>query len=235
MLVRLSKVMSDRGLASRREADKLIESGQVQVDGQVVNTLGVKVSPDCEIVILKQVSKVTIALNKPVGFVSTQPEKGYREAIELIRPENQVRGEGDPRFHPSMLRKLAVAGRLDIDSKGLLILTQSGVIAKKIIGENSEVEKEYLVRVNGGRPPLDRLREGLSLDGKKLKRAEVEEIKPGLLKFVLREGKKRQIRRMCELVGLEVVSLKRVRVGNILLGDLPEGKWRIIQRELLEK
>jgi 23S rRNA pseudouridine2604 synthase len=220
--------MSDRGLASRREADRLIEAGAVLVDGVKVETLGAKVSLECKIEILKQSNPVTIALNKPVGFVSTQKEKGYREAIELIRPENQVRGPKDPKFHPSHLKKLSVAGRLDIDSKGLLILTQSGVVAKKIIGENSLVDKEYLVRVQGGPPDLERLREGLWLDGKKLKKAQVDELEPGLLRFVLLEGKKRQIRRMCELVGLKVISLKRVRIGAIRLGSLPEGKWRYV-------
>lgn len=220
--------MSERGLASRREADSLIEQGLVAVDGEVVRVLGTKVSVDAEITINAMRQTVTILLNKPIGYVSAQPEKGYRAAIELIRPENQF---GNGKFHPSHLKKLSVAGRLDIDSKGLLIFTQDGVLAKKIIGEGSEIEKEYLVRVEGMPVNLERLRFGLTLDGKNLKRARVDELQPGLLRVVLREGKKRQIRRMCELVGLQVSGLKRVRVGRLMLGSLPEGKWRYVRED----
>ena len=123
---------------------------------------------------------------------------------------------------------LAPAGRLDIDSNGLLILTQDGRIAKKIIGENSSVDKEYLVRVTGklSDKGLNLLNHGLSLDGKKLKPAKVSWQNEDQLRFILQEGKKRQIRRMCELVGLKVVGLKRIRIGNVMLGNLPPGQWR---------
>ena len=129
------------------------------------------------------------------------------------------------------LKGLAVAGRLDIDSQGLLLFTQDGRIAKKIIGENGKLEKEYLVRVNGDLPEehLQLLRHGLELDGKPLKPAKVEWINREQLRFVLTEGRKRQIRRMCDLVGIKALGLKRVRIGNIKLGKLPEGQWRILQ------
>jgi 23S rRNA pseudouridine2604 synthase len=137
------------------------------------------------------------------------------------------------------LRGLAPAGRLDIDSTGLLVLTQDGRIARQLIGEDSDIEKEYLVRVSYGNVvnnvrdvfPADRvarLRQGLSLDGKPLKLAQVEWQNPEQLRFVLKEGKKRQIRRMCELVGLKVTALKRVRMGRVKLGELPVGKWRFL-------
>lgn len=224
--------MSERGICSRREADRYIEAGQVRVNGEIVSTLGAKFSEEVKIELLLkaqqiQKEKVTIILNKPIGFVSTQPEKGYKAAIELITKENQA---DKKKFSPSMLKGLSVAGRLDIDSKGLLILTQDGVLAKQLIGPDSNVEKEYLVRIEGNitEKILNQLRFGLRLEGKPLKAAKVEILKPNLLKIILTEGKKRQIRKMCELVGLQVIGLKRVRIGKILLGDLPEGKWRFL-------
>jgi 23S rRNA pseudouridine2604 synthase len=134
---------------------------------------------------------------------------------------------------------LAPAGRLDIDSTGLLVLTQDGRVARQLIGEDSGIEKEYLVRVNyedvstdvqAAFPPgqLARLRHGLSLDGQPLKPAQVEWQNPEQLRFVLTEGKKRQIRRMCEAVGLKVVGLKRIRIGRVVLGNLPLGQWRYL-------
>lgn len=233
--VRLSKLMSDRGLCSRREADAYIAAGQVLVDGEIVSVLGTKVSVTSLITLKdqaqsKQDSKVTILLNKPIGYVSTQPEKGYIPAIDLIRPENQFSGD-KRRLEPDHRKNLNVAGRLDIDSKGLLIFTQDGTLVKKIIGPDSNMEKEYLVRVEGRitKQSLQKLCFGLSLDGKPLKPAVVELLEPQLLCFILKEGKKRQIRRMCELVNLKVVKLKRVRIGAILLGNLPEGKWRFLE------
>lgn len=221
--------MATRGICSRREADRYIERGEVIVDGEVISTLGQKVSPDCQIELKRsaqkeQESKITILLNKPIGYVSTQPEKGYKEALELITEENLY---GPGRFNPRHLKKLAVVGRLDIDSKGLLLFTQDGTLAKKIIGENSDVEKEYLVRVDQeiSDEALARLSFGLHLDGKALKRAKIKRMKPDLFSITLKEGKKRQIRRMCEIVGRSALWLKRIRIGNFELGDLPEGKW----------
>ncbi|NGX54229.1 MAG: 23S rRNA pseudouridine(2604) synthase [Chlamydiae bacterium] len=231
--------MSERKICSRREADRFIEQGLVIVDGEVISTLGTKVSPHALVELLpearqEQRAKVTILLNKPVGYVSTQPEKGYRPAIDLIVPDNQVRERGDPILDRAHLRKLSVVGRLDIDSKGMLILTQDGSVAKAIIGPEAEMEKEYLVRVNEDvtQDAMRKLRSGLSLDGKVLKTAKVDLLHPSLMRIVLREGKKRQIRRMCELVNLRAISLKRVRIGKIRLGTLPLGKWRFLQSSL---
>jgi 23S rRNA pseudouridine2604 synthase len=234
-MVRLSKLMARRGLCSRREADAFIEQGLVSVNGVVVDKLGSKVASDVEITLASQAVKkqkelITIILNKPVGYVSAQPEPGYTPAINLITVANQF-GKGNKRLRPEYLKGLAVAGRLDIDSQGLLLFTQDGRLAKKIIGEEGRVEKEYIVRVQGALPDdnLRLLRGGLALDGRPLKPAQVEWINRDQLRFVLREGRKRQIRRMCDLVGLKVVGLKRVRIGKIKLGHLPEGKWRFLE------
>src|SRR5262245_26716430 len=236
-IVRLSKLMASRGICSRREADAFIEQGLVLVNGVVVNQLGAKVAPDVEITlspqgVKKQKRLISIILNKPVGYVSAQPEPGYAPAIRLITAANQF-GKPDERLKPEHLKGLAVAGRLDIDSQGLLLFTQDGRLAKKIIGEDSHIEKEYIVRVEGFLPDdrLQSLRSGLDLDGRQLKPAQVEWINRDQLRFVLREGRKRQIRRMCNLVGLKVAGLKRVRIGKIKLGNLPEGKWRFLEPE----
>ena len=183
----------------------------------------------------EQAERVTVLLNKPIGYVSGQAEDGYEPAVVLVRPENQWRDDTSPlRFRREQLKSLVPAGRLDIDSTGLLVLTQDGRIAKQLIGENSLVEKEYLVRVQsmrGGRLPDSELRllnHGLSIDGAALKPAKVWWQNEDQLRFILREGKKRQIRKMCEMVGLHVVALKRIRIGNVQLGDVPIGAWRYL-------
>jgi 23S rRNA pseudouridine2604 synthase len=238
--VRLSKRMSELGLASRREADEWIARGWVRVDGQVVSELGSRVLPSQRISIdapakQAQAQLVTVLVNKPVGYVSGQAEDGYRPAKVLVTRETQWREDRSPiRFTPQHLKSLVPAGRLDIDSVGLLVLTQDGRIAKQLIGEGGEIEKEYLVRVASATgqtlapDKLALLRHGLSLDGEALRPAEVEWLNDDQLRFVLREGKKRQIRRMCELVGLQVLGLKRVRIGAVALGRLPTGQWRYL-------
>ncbi len=236
--VRLSKVMAERGLCSRREADAIIERGWVFVDGRRVSELGIRIDPGAQITLapeamLRQASQVTILLHKPVGYVSGQPEPGYEPAVSLIGGGNQFDRETAQRFHASHLRGLAPAGRLDIDSTGLLVLTQDGRIARQLIGDDSKIDKEYLVRVEGrlDAEGLALLNHGLELDGRKLRPAKVEWVNDDQLRFVLREGRKRQIRRMCELVGLKVVGLKRVRIGRVRLGDLPLGQWRFLRED----
>ncbi len=241
-LVRLSKRMSELGLASRREADEWIARGWVRVNGELAQT-GQKVGPEARIEVLDQArceqsQRVTILINKPVGYVSGQAEDGYEPARVLVRPENHWEGDrSERRFSYAQLKSLVPAGRLDIDSVGLLVLTQDGRVARAIIGEDSTVDKEYIVRVvnaDGSMPPrmdaqrLGLLRHGLVLDGKPLLPAGIEQINESELRFTLREGKKRQIRRMCEAVGLKVVRLKRVRIGGVRLGALPLGKWRYL-------
>jgi len=232
--------MSELGIASRREADDWIARGWVRVDGRVVAELGSRVLPGQHITLdprarNAQARLVTVLLNKPVGYVSGQAEDGYQPARVLVTPDRQWREDSSGiRFLPQHLKSLVPAGRLDIDSVGLLVLTQDGRIAKQLIGEDGDTEKEYLVRVqtlDGGRLPDDKLallRHGLELDGEPLRPAQVEWVNDDQLRFVLKEGKKRQIRRMCEAVGLKVVGLKRVRIGKVMLGDLPVGQWRYL-------
>ena len=205
--VRVSKLLSELGLCSRREADSYIEQGLVTVDGEVVNELGVRAYRHQKIELqsgakAQQASRITVILNKPVGYISHyDDEQEYQPAASLITPENYFAGPFDkgksPRFNT---KGLAPAGRLDIDSTGMLVLTQDGRIAKLLIGENSPIEKP----------------------------AQVSWQNEDQLRFVLREGRKRQIRRMCEMVGLKVVGLKRVRMGRISLGPLPPGQWRYV-------
>jgi len=292
--LRLNKRMAELGLASRREADEWIGKGWVKVNGRIAE-MGMQVTPDVKIEIDRlatgaQAKQVTVLINKPLGLVSGQAEDGHQPAITLVQPQNRwVDDNARFFFHPSQLKSLVPAGRLDIDSTGLLVLTQDGRIARQLIGEDATMEKEYLVRVmytgvintaaatsaaatHAARPmarsqgaatatahaparpvpptqlsriddddpvsqdvqsvfPPDKLallRQGLSLDGQQLQRATVEWQNPEQLRFVLTEGKKRQIRRMCELVGLKVVGLKRVRVGRVMLGNLPVGQWRYL-------
>lgn len=249
---RLSKRMSELKLASRREADEWIAAGWVRVNGKVA-VLGQRVLPDAQIDIdpaarQQQASLVTVLLHKPIGYVSGQAEDGYEPAVVLFQPENRWTEDASGiKPNAGHHRNLAPAGRLDIDSTGLLVLTQDGRIARVLIGEDSDVEKEYLVRVEyvglpGADPvpegtlpnaalsnnKLALLNHGLELDGEALKPAKVSWQNEQQLRFVLREGKKRQIRRMCELVGLKVVGLKRVRIGRIPLGHLPVGQWRYL-------
>ncbi len=237
---RLSKVMSERGLASRREADEWIGAGWVRVDGRMA-VLGQRVLPEQAITIdpaarREQAKAVTVLLHKPIGYVSGQAEDGHAPAVTLVTPNNRWPECGAPRsFHLGQFRGRAPAGRFDIDSTGLLVLTQDGRVAKRLIGENSPVEKEYLVRITheftDGVPPqvISTLKHGLELDGKPLKPAKVSWANEDQLRVVLNEGRKRQIRRMCEAVGLKVVGLKRVRIGRIALGKLPAGQWRYLR------
>jgi 23S rRNA pseudouridine2604 synthase len=230
--------MAERGLCSRREADELIAKGMVKVNGEIIDTLGTKVLPDVDIELsriaqTKLEGLVTILLNKPIGYVSGQPENNYEPAVRLITAETQDRDMDPqaPRLERKHFEGLAPAGRLDIDSQGLIVFTQNGTVAKKLIGSDTSVEKEYLVRVQGSldRQSLALLNHGLELDGVKLKPAQVTWQNEDQLKFILREGRKRQIRRVCEMMGLRVVGLKRVRIGNIVLGRLKEGHWRFLR------
>ena len=235
--------MSELGIASRREADEWIAKGWVRVDDQVISELGSRVHPGQRVTIdakakFQQAQRVTVLVNKPVGFVSGQAEDGFEPALVLITPDRLWREDhSGTRFLRSHLNHLVPAGRLDIDSVGLLVLTQDGRIARQLIGEDGEIEKEYLVRVamaDGATLPdasLAMLRHGLELDGEPLRPALVEWVNEDQLRFVLTQGKKRQIRRMCEAVGLQVLGLKRVRVGNVMLGDLPTGQWRYLRAD----
>jgi len=224
-------------MCSRREADAYIERGLVYVNGVKLTQLGSRCAPDAKIELAsraqnQQAALATILMHKPVGYVSGQAEDGHAPAVTLVKPDARWAEDRLPlKFQRSHLQGLAPAGRLDIDSTGLLVLTQDGRIARRLIGEDSDIEKEYLVRVEGklDATGLGLLNHGLSLDGVKLKPAKVSWQNEEQLRFVLREGRKRQIRRMCEAVGLRVTGLKRVRIGSVTLGKLPAGNWRYLR------
>ncbi|MDW5442471.1 pseudouridine synthase [Polaromonas sp. SM01] len=242
--IRLNKRMAELGLCSRREADDWIARGWVRVNGAPA-VMGQPVAANARIEVAREAEQqqrqqVTILINKPVGYVSGQAEDGHEPAVVLVQPQNRwSECNSRMRWGHEQLRGLAPAGRLDIDSIGLLVLTQDGRVARQLIGEDSEMEKEYLVRVSYGPETLNvqaafpheklaLLCHGLSLDGQALRPAQVSWQNPEQLRFVLKEGKKRQIRRMCEQVGLFVTGLKRVRIGHVNLGHLPVGQWRYL-------
>ncbi|MES1197003.1 MAG: pseudouridine synthase [Pseudomonadota bacterium] len=227
---RVNKWLAQSSVCSRREAEALIAQGLVRIDGERIVDAGHKIAPGHTLELADKATRqlggaITIVLNKPVGFVSAAPQRGETPAARLVVAE-RLFGKADS--IPSKQAKLAPLGRLDQDSRGLLLLSEDGALAKAVIGPESEMEKEYFVRVRGqvNAAKLALLREGLTLDGRKLKRAGVTRMDDGALRFVLSEGMKRQIRRMCEAVELHAVDLLRVRIGAVELGDLPEGKWR---------
>ena len=227
--VRLNKWLGQSGVCSRREAEGLIAEGLVSIGGQVVTDPGRKIAPGETLTLSDRAQAalaegMTLIVHKPTGYVSGQPEPGKIPAVRLLTAANRI-GDGPV---PAADASLPPIGRLDEDSRGLLLLSSDGVVAKAVIGPESELEKEYRVRVRGEVTPeaVARLRHGLELDGRVLKPAGVFDKGKGRLKFILREGRNRQIRRMCELVGLRVIDLFRVRIGPLQLGDLPEGAWR---------
>ena len=232
--VRINKWLGQTGVCSRREADALIADGLVSVDGEVVTDAGRKLEPGQTLTLSDGATAVlaegvTIMIHKPLGYVSGQPEPDKLPAVRLVTANNQV-GPGEV---PADDHSLPPIGRLDEDSRGLLLLSSDGVVAKAVIGPQSDLDKEYLVRVAGDvtENKLKLLRFGLMLDGRQLKAARVSRMESFRLKFILREGRNRQIRRMCEMVDLEVIDLIRVRIGPLKLDNLPEGRWRMLTAE----
>jgi 23S rRNA pseudouridine2604 synthase len=232
--VRINKWLAQSGVCSRREAEALIERGAVSIDGETVTSPGHKIAAGQTLTLAGAAQKAlesrfTAVLNKPVDYVSAQPEGEQIPAARLLTAANR-QGKGAT---PSTRKSLAPLGRLDADSCGLLLLSDDGVLAKAIIGPDSELEKEYVVEVKGRitAEKVERLCHGLELDGRKLKPAKVTKNGPNGLRFILKEGRKRQIRRMCELVGLEVVDLLRIRIGPLEMGSLPPGRWRPLSAE----
>jgi len=227
--IRLNKWMAELGLCSRREAENLIRQGAIHVDDQLIDQPGHKIETGQTLHLSAEakeqlLSRFTAVLNKPVDYVSAQAEPGQIPAVRLLRQKNAA--DAMPGPHPD--HSLAPLGRLDQDSRGLLLLSDDGVLAKAIIGPDHTLEKEYIVTVQGkiteGRLTL--LRNGLKLDERPLKPAKIMHQGEQTLRFILKEGRKRQIRRMCQLVGLHVTDLLRIRIGPLVLGDLPEGQWR---------
>jgi 23S rRNA pseudouridine2604 synthase len=205
--IRLSKLLTERGVAARREADDWIAAGWVRVDG-VMAVLGQRVQPEQRIDIdplarRQQARSVTILLHKPVGYVSGQAEDGYPTAATLVREEHRWADERRP-FHAGHARNLAPAGRLDIDSTGLLVLTQDGRIAKLLIGENSLVERSIWCAWHASPPACPTRRCSCCATASSRRRgvetSQVSWANEDQLRIVLQQGK-RQIRRMCERSG----------------------------------
>ena len=220
--MRLNKYISSfLNIASRREADKLIKDGKVKVNGEIIINPAIQVGENdkiiCDIEDYKN-EKIYIKLNKPVGYVVSNNKKEGKPIYKLLDEK---------------LKELYPVGRLDKDSKGLILFTNDGVFSRKIIGEESECEKEYYVKLEGNISDgaLKKLEFGISLDGKKLKPAIVKRVSKNSFNIILKEGRNRQIRRMCEKIGFEVILLKRLRISNIYLNDLQEGKFEYLTKD----
>ncbi len=232
---RVNKWLAQSGVCSRREAEALIAQGLVSIDGERVDDAGRKIQQGQTLVLADSAqaqleTALSVVFHKPVGVVSAQPEGTQVPAVRLLTRAALI---GDSPSIPGRDTSLAPLGRLDMDSRGLLILSEDGVLAKALIGPASDLDKEYLVTVAGGvtHHKLGLLRHGLQLDGRQLRPAKVSQIGDQQLRITLKEGRNRQIRRMCELVGLTVKDLFRVRIGPLRLGGLQEGKWRVLKPE----
>lgn len=224
---RLQKVLAHAGVASRRRAEEMIAEGRVKVNGEVVTQMGTKVNPRRDVIqvdgqtVGKPERPVYLLLNKPRGVLSAARDvRGRKTVVNLVQSRS--------RLYP--------VGRLDLDSEGLMLLTNDGALALRLAHPRYEHEKEYRVLVAGtpDEEALARLRGGVGLEGGRTRRArvEVERASEGgtWLRIVLREGRKRQIRRMVEAVGYRVVRLIRVRMGPLRLGDLAPGAYRPLTR-----
>jgi 23S rRNA pseudouridine2604 synthase len=225
---RVNRWLAQSGVCSRREAEAAIADGLVSIDGERVEDPGRKILPGQTLTLADRgQAPLSVVLNKPVGVVSAQPEAGQVPAVRLLTRQALA---GESPLIPGRDTRLAPLGRLDMDSHGLLLLSDDGVLAKAVIGPESELDKEYLVRVKGEITDerIARLRHGLALDGRQLRPAKVAPAGEQRLRFVLKEGRNRQIRRMCDLVGLAVTDLYRIRIGPLKLGELPEGRWRAL-------
>lgn len=224
--IRINKAISDSGYCSRRKADTLIEAGKVTINGTIAN-LGDRAMPDDEIrvngiPIKENTNLVYIALNKPVGITCTTDQMVEGNVVDFINHKERI-------FH---------VGRLDKPSEGLLLMTNDGDIVNKILRAGNSHEKEYIVKVD--RPItadfIKRMGNGIPLTELETitKKCEVEQLSRYVFRIVLMQGLNRQIRRMCEYLGYEVLELKRIRIMNIHLGDLKTGSWRDLTKKELK-
>lgn len=228
---RLQKILSDRGVSSRRKAEELIRQGKVTVNGQIAS-LGDGADPEIDQIIVEgkplpsASGYIYLMLNKPRGYVTTlSDEKGRPTAASLVADCGQ-------RVYP--------IGRLDMDSEGLLLFTNDGVFANRVMHPSHEMEKVYLVQVRGYTPTgFQRLCEPITLDGYQIRAPKLRllSVKEDAARFeiTIHEGRNRQIRRMCSFAGMQVTRLKRIREGKLELGNLPVGKWRLLTREEQKK
>lgn len=222
---RLSKVLAKAGIASRRKAEDLIFDGKVMVNGQVVLKPETHVDASIDKIVIDGVelstvpSKVYYILNKPKGFICSN-----------VRPNNKKIVTD---LFKGVPYRLFTVGRLDRDTTGLLIVTNDGHFANQVIHPSANLTKEYLVRVNKevSHDHLVTISEGAEVEGVYIRPVRVTKVRKGTIKVVVKEGKKREVRVLVENAGLEVQELKRIRIGGLVLGTLPEGKWR----EMTEK
>lgn len=217
-LIRLQKYLADAGVCSRRKGEVHIRAGRVAVNGQVITELGTKVDPAVDKVsfdgrsIQPETKKIYIALNKPVGYVTSCSQPGRSLVVDLI----------------DLPERLFPVGRLDTDSCGLLLMTNDGRIHHRLAHPSFDHQKHYEVTVDQpiATGALDKLARGVRLDGRQTRQAEVARMDAVRFKITLKEGRNRQIRRMVSKVGRKVVQLRRVQMANIHLGRLPSGQWR---------
>ena len=223
MTERLQKILSARGVASRRAAEAMIMDGRVTVNGTVAG-LGQTADPQIDEILLdgkplpSGSEYVYILLHKPRGYVTTlSDEKGRKTTAQLV-------ADCGIRVYP--------VGRLDMDSEGLLLFTNDGEFANRLMHPKHEVQKTYLTWVEGfSEASLEKLKQPITLDGYRIRAPKVRVVKPGLLEITIHEGRNRQVRRMCDAAGMHVTRLKRIREGNLSLGDLPLGKWRYLTED----
>lgn len=222
--MRINKYLAHKNIATRREADELIVAGKVKINGKLA-VLGDKVQESDEIMVDEKIRDsdfVYLAYNKPIGIITHSPQGQSRSIEDII----------------SFQQKVFPVGRLDKDSCGLIILTNDGRITDKLLNPDYDHEKEYVVKVNKTISPsfIKHMSNGLVLgDGYKTKKCQVERLGNFSFSIVLTEGKKRQIRRMCEKLDHHVVELKRVRIMNIKLDNLMYGKYRKIKGQELQE
>ena len=218
--IRLQKYMADCGVASRRKCEEIILQGKVKVNGIKVTELGTKVTEEDEVsvngeVIKKVFKKVYIAMNKPVGYITSVSDEFDRPTVM-----NLVEDEIHTRVYP--------VGRLDFDTEGLLIMTNDGDLTFKLTHPKHTIYKTYVATLNDVPHPKDieRLKKGVVIDGKKTQQPKVNWLKDNVVEISISEGRNRQVRKMFEAIGYEVVDLKRVSIGNLTLGNIPLGRWR---------
>lgn len=227
--MRLQKYMAKSGIASRRKSEKMIEEGLVKLNGKIVTEQGIDIDPDKDIVMVDdkiirlEENKIYIMLNKPLGYVTTMDDEKNRKIImDLI--ENV-----DERIYP--------IGRLDMDTSGLMLLTNDGKLTNKITHPRNQVVKKYIAIVNGtpNKLELTKFRKGLMIDGRRTSPAKIKIMKnyetESILEIEINEGRNRQIRKMCEAINHPIKKLKRVSIGEIQLGGLPVGEWRYLDEE----
>lgn len=230
--VRLQKFLASAGLASRRRCEELIAEGRVKVNGAVVTRLGTRVDPSADVIevdgkrLLPAPEKFYVMLNKPKGYVTTaRDELGRRTVLDLVS---------------GLKSRLFPVGRLDMETEGLLILTNDGEFANLLMHPRHEVWKTYVAVVRGhiSKEAVNALRRGIVLEDGPTAPAKVRLLKSddrSVVELSIREGRKRQVRRMFAALGYGVEDLKRISYGPIRLGDLPKGRWRLLSKAEVEK